>query len=62
MGISVETFYKYVKKYPDFSDSLKKGKAPVDVRVENALLKRAMGYEYEETIVEYDAVVEGRTA
>ena len=53
MGISVETFYKYVKKYPDFSDSLKRGKAPVDIEVENALLKRARGFEYEETYFEY---------
>lgn len=62
LGISTETFYQYQKKYPDFSDSIKRGKAPVDVEVENALLKRARGYEYEETTVEYDAAVEGQKA
>jgi len=58
-GISQETFYQYVKKYPEFSDALKRGKAPVDVEVENALLKRARGYEYEETTVEYRPGKEG---
>lgn len=46
IGISKQTFYDWKKKYPDFSDSLKKGKEIVDIQVENALLKRALGYEY----------------
>lgn len=52
LKISVETFYQYVKKYPEFSEALKKGKEPVDVSVENSLLKKAIGYEVEETITE----------
>lgn len=44
LGISKDTFYKYKKEHPDFSDSLKKGKEIVDYAVENALLKRALGY------------------
>lgn len=42
LGISKDTFYQYKKKYPDFSDSLKKGKEYVDYEVENALLKSAL--------------------
>ena len=53
LGISRETFYQYIKTYPDFSDALKKGKAPIDFEVENALLKRARGFEYEEVHIEY---------
>jgi hypothetical protein len=53
LGISHETFYRYLKIYPEFSEALKKGKSPVDTEVENALLKRALGYEYEETMIEY---------
>ena len=49
IGISKVTFYDWLKKYPNISNSLKKGKAPVDFEVENALLKRAIGFEYEET-------------
>ena len=56
LGISVETFYQYVKRYPEFSESLKRGKSPVDVEVENALLKRALGYDYEETTTEYSSL------
>lgn len=52
LGISKETFYKYKREHPDFSDSLKKGKEVVDFEVENALLKRAMGYEYDEKTYE----------
>lgn len=49
MGISKTTFYDWMNKYPAMSDSVKKGKQPVDFEVENALLKRALGYEVEET-------------
>lgn len=42
LNISKDTFYKYKKKYPDFSDSLKKGKEIVDYEVENALLQNAL--------------------
>lgn len=53
LGIGERTFYEYQDKYPQFSQAIKKGKAPVDVEVENALLKRAKGYEYEEIHTEY---------
>lgn len=48
IGISRDTLYTWKKKYPDISDTLKRGKEIVDIEVENALLKRALGYEYEE--------------
>ena len=48
LGISTTTFYDYKNKYPEFLESLKKGKEIVDYEVENALLKRALGYEYKE--------------
>lgn len=57
MGISAVTLYEWMKKYPNISKSIKKGKAPIDFEVENALFKRAIGYEYEEvetTIEEID--------
>lgn len=49
MGISRSTLNEWKKKYPDISDTLKKGKDVVDIQVENALLKRALGYKYKET-------------
>lgn len=42
MGISRSTLNEWKKKYPDISDTLKKGKDVVDAAVENALLKRAL--------------------
>lgn len=48
IGISKQTFYDWKKKYADFSDALKKGKEVVDRQVENALLKRALGYSCKE--------------
>ena len=48
IGISRSTLAEWKKKYEDISDTLKKGKEVVDIQVENALLKRALGYTYDE--------------
>lgn len=48
LGISKDSFYKYKNAYIAFSDALKRGKEVIDLEVENALLKRALGYKYEE--------------
>lgn len=48
MGIAPSTLYDWKKRYPEILEPLKRGKAVVDRQVENALLKRALGYEYEE--------------
>lgn len=52
LGIGIRTFYEYKEKYPQFSQSLKRGKEVVDTEVENALLKRALGYTYDEETYE----------
>ena len=52
MGITRSTLNEWKKKYPDISDTLKRGKDVVDTQVENALLKRALGYSYKETTSE----------
>lgn len=44
MQIATSTYYDWKKKYPEFSKAIKKGKDIVDFEVENALLKRALGY------------------
>ena len=49
MGISRSTLNEWRNKYPDISDALKKSKELADREVENALYKRAIGYEYTET-------------
>lgn len=52
MGISEASLYNYQAKFVEILEALKRGKAPVDNDVENALLKRALGYEYEEVTTE----------
>ena len=54
IGITRKTLQEWINKYSDISNALKKGKEVVDIEVENALLKRALGYEYEEvkTLIE----------
>ena len=52
-GISEGCLNEWKKKYPLFYESLKDGKHVVDAKVESALFKRAMGYEYDETTTEH---------
>lgn len=59
MGINPATLYKWLNSYGEISEALKKGKAPVDIAVENALLKRALGYDYEETVTEVVEMPDG---
>lgn len=49
IGISSKTLYEWQNKYSEIRSALKKGKEVVDIEVENSLLKRALGYTYEET-------------
>lgn len=52
MGIAYSTFREWKKKYSAFSAVLKRTKDVVDREVENALFKRAMGYNYDEVTYE----------
>jgi DNA-binding XRE family transcriptional regulator len=51
IGINPDTLYTWMKRFPDISESLKRGKEVVDRLVENALLKSALGFRYEEDTV-----------
>lgn len=62
MSIGYSTLQTWKLKYQDIRDTLKKGKEVVDRQVENALLKRALGYEYEEVKEKFeDGVLTERT-
>ena len=54
MGITRETLRVWKNKYSALSDTLKRGKEVIDREVENALLKRALGYSYNEVTKEPD--------
>lgn len=55
ININPDTLYTWIKKYPEISEALKRGKEVVDIQVENALLKRALGYDYTEK--KYESVL-----
>lgn len=52
MGICVATLYNWKSKYLEILEPLKRGKDVIDIQVENALLKRALGCSYKEVIRE----------
>lgn len=59
MGISPASLYNYKRNYVEIMEALKRGKEVVDIEVENALLKRALGYEYTE-IKNEEYIVDGK--
>ncbi|GAV13246.1 transposase [Paenibacillus sp. NAIST15-1] len=61
LGVAYSTFREYVKKYSALSAALKKGKEVADVEVENALFKRATGYQYDEVTREADRQIDPET-
>lgn len=48
LGVVPSTLYEWKKRFSEISETLKGGKEIVDTEVENALLKRALGYSYNE--------------
>lgn len=52
LGCGLTTIKKLKKDYPVFTDLLKTGREIADNLVENALFKRATGYDYEEVVTE----------
>lgn len=52
MHIGERTLTDWKTRFPAILAALKKGKEVVDIEVENALLKRALGYEYTEVMDE----------
>lgn len=60
IGISKETFYKWIKKYSDFSDSIKKGREPINTIVEDTFFETKLKPQFikettTETTIHYDA-------
>lgn len=48
LGISLQSFDNYMKRYEEFADAVDKGREPCEIHIENALVKRALGYSYKE--------------
>jgi hypothetical protein len=62
IGISISTLRMWRVQYPDINNALKKGREIIDYKVENALLKSALGYKTKEvkvtTTIRYGKTVE----
>lgn len=61
IGINVGTLYEWIKKFNELNEALKKGKEVIDRQVENALLKKALGYEYTEVKEYIEKTDDGKT-
>lgn len=46
--IAKSTLYEYKKKYPEFSDAFARGREKVCIDIKAALLKKALGFKYQE--------------
>ncbi len=65
IGIGNTTLTTWRKNYPEIDNALKRGREIIDYKVENALLKSALGYKTKETkvttIMRHGKVVETQT-
>lgn len=65
LGIEPSVLYNAKRKRPEINAAINRGKQVVDYKVENALLKSALGYKTKETkvttIMRYGKVVEEQT-
>lgn len=52
IGIAPKTLYAWMNKYPEIREAVERGKEVVVSEVENSLIKRALGYDYEEITYE----------
>ncbi|AJA48506.1 hypothetical protein CPAST_c24360 [Clostridium pasteurianum DSM 525 = ATCC 6013] len=63
LDVQESTWYEYQNKHPILKELVQASKSVMDTKVENALLKTALGYEYEEikTVIEEDKNGKKRT-
>ena len=61
LGISVTSFDNYMKRYAEFAEAVGEGADECEVHIENALVKRALGYNYKEVTRERKLVINPET-
>jgi hypothetical protein len=54
MGIAHGTLCEWQNTFPELAEAIKRGRKVKDLEVENSLLQRATGYQYEEDVYEPD--------
>lgn len=48
LGINIDTWIEYKKKYSELTDLIKSGRKNPVIQIKKAMLKRALGFQYEE--------------
>ena len=61
LGITPQSFYNYQKRHEEFADAIDKGREETEIHIENALVKRALGYSYKEVTRERKLVLNPET-
>jgi hypothetical protein len=61
LGIAHKTLLQWAKKHEEFGKAIAINRLAVDSAVEDSLLKRALGYDYEETKVIATTTEDGKT-
>lgn len=49
LGVSKDAFYKYKREKSEFSELIKNGRKSLVLQLRGALVKKALGFDYEET-------------
>lgn len=57
IGVKPETFCKWKDQFPDLREAVERGQKPLEVELENALIKKALGY-VEETPEEVEEITD----
>lgn len=60
MGVADSTLRLWMGKFQTISAAIKKGQQPIDIEVENALLKKALGFTYEEIQEDTETLTNGK--
>lgn len=60
IGITYKTLREWCKRSPEFEAAVSEGREVIDYRVENALLKRALGYKTQEIRIKMKPKADGQ--
>lgn len=61
LGISNQSLTNYIRRYEEFADAMAEGAEELEIHIENALVKRALGYSYKEVTRERKQVMNEET-
>lgn len=61
LGISEQSYDNYLKRYEEFADAVSEGSEECEIHVENAMVKRALGYNWKEVTRERKLVMNPKT-